>query len=310
MRALSVVKDLPQVADLIETCFSATMDREGRRYVRDMRRAGKDEGFLRWAARMSEGVSLPLSGYVWEEGGKIVGNTSLIPFHTKLGRIYLIANVAVQPEFRRRGIARALTERALSHARQRRAQAIWLNVRADNPAALNLYSDLGFVERARRTSWAVDTGEAVAEPPRGLGVVQRHPRFWAQQRLWLRELYPSELAWHRHWDFSALKPGFWNWLLWLVLDRGVQQWAAVADSGLEGTLAYVPTGHEDVLFPAVGPNTDPGALTALLLHARRCLPPQPPLSLEVPSGGLDSAIRAAGFKEQRTLVWMRLPLAT
>jgi ribosomal protein S18 acetylase RimI-like enzyme len=310
VRALSAVKDLPQVADLIEACFAKTMDSEGRRYVRHMRRAGHDEGFRRWATRLSEGASLPLTGYVWEESGKIVGNASLIPFHTKGGRIYLIANVAVHPDFRRQGIARALTEHSMAHALQRRAQAVWLNVRADNPVALKLYSELGFVERARRTLWGVEATAPEHVPATMPALLRRHPRFWAQQRNWLDRLYPSELAWHRHWDFSAIRPGFWIWLLWLMIDAGVQQWAAVNAGELEAVLAYIPAGHEEVLFAAAGPETDPRALTALLLHARRSLPPQPPLSLELPAGEFDSAIREAGFTEQRTLVWMRAPVAT
>ena len=42
LRPLSILRDLPAVADLIEQCFASTMDNDGRRYVQDMRRAGKD----------------------------------------------------------------------------------------------------------------------------------------------------------------------------------------------------------------------------------------------------------------------------
>ena len=118
LRALNILRDLPAVADLIELCFSNTMDSEGQRYVQDMRRAGRDDSFLRWATKMTETTSLPLTGYIWEENGKIVGNASLVPFRRKNERIYLIANVATHPDFRRRGIARALTERAYAEARK------------------------------------------------------------------------------------------------------------------------------------------------------------------------------------------------
>src|SRR5687768_16478612 len=116
LRPLNMLRDLPAVADLIELCFATTMDSEGQRYVQDMRRAGSDASFMRWATRMAETTSLPLTGYVWEEAGRIVGNSSLVPFRHKQQRMYLIANVGVHPDFRRRGIARALTERALQHA--------------------------------------------------------------------------------------------------------------------------------------------------------------------------------------------------
>jgi ribosomal protein S18 acetylase RimI-like enzyme len=156
LRPLSVLRDLPAVADLIEMCFSSTMDNDGKRYLQDMRRAGSDNSFLKWANRAAESTSLPLTGYIWEENGKIVGNASLVPFRHNSQRIYLIANVAVHPDHRRRGIARALTERALQHAREKKVNNIWLHVRDDNPGAIHLYQKLGFIERARRTSWRAD----------------------------------------------------------------------------------------------------------------------------------------------------------
>src|SRR5215204_3509563 len=117
MRPLNVLRDLSAVADLIELCFSPTMDHDGQRYLSDMRRASRDDSFLNWASRMTETASLPLTGYVWEQEGRIVGNASLIPFRDHGKRIYLIANVATHPDFRRRGIGKALTERVTQHAR-------------------------------------------------------------------------------------------------------------------------------------------------------------------------------------------------
>ena len=89
VRPLSILRDLPAVADLIEMCFSSTMDNDGKRYVQDMRRAGKDNSFLQWANRAAESTSLPLTGYVWEENGRIVGNASLFPFRNNHQRVYL-----------------------------------------------------------------------------------------------------------------------------------------------------------------------------------------------------------------------------
>ncbi len=65
LRPLNVLRDLPSVADLIELCFSSTLDPDGRAYVDQMRRNGHDASFLSWAPRVIETVSLPLSGFVW-----------------------------------------------------------------------------------------------------------------------------------------------------------------------------------------------------------------------------------------------------
>ena len=74
IRPLNVLRDLPAVADLIELCFSSTMDNDGQRYLSDMRRASRDDSFLNWASHMTESATLPLMGFVWEQDGRIVGN--------------------------------------------------------------------------------------------------------------------------------------------------------------------------------------------------------------------------------------------
>jgi len=305
LRPLNVLRDLPNVADLIELCFSNTMDSEGQRYIQDMRRAGDDKSFLNWANRAAESTSLPLTGYVWEENGRIVGNTSLVPFRHNRTRLYLIANVAVHPDYRRRGIARALTQRALIHARIKKIDSIWLHVRDDNSGAIKLYTDVGFVERARRTTWQ-STGDAQAQHllP-AVSISTRHPRWWPVQEKWLARLYPDLLAWHRNWSFTALRPGLWNWLYLLFVDMNIRQWVALKNDQLEATLAWVPSGRAESLYLAAGERSDLDALTALLLHARRVLSHQRYLSLEFPSGEFNSAIEHAGFHPQRTLIWMQ-----
>ena len=311
LRPLSILRDLPAVADLIELCFSSTMDTDGRRYVQDMRRAGKDNSFIKWANRAVETTSLPLTGYIWEENGHIIGNTSLVPFRHNKQRIYLIANVAVHPSHRRKGIARALTERAMQHAREKKVNNIWLHVRDDNPDAINLYTKLGFVERARRTSWQAVTDLNAEELDTDIVITGRHPRYWQTQLNWLSRLYPSALSWHRDWNINSLRPGFLNWLYLLFVDVNIRQWAAVrpsagAGTDLQATLSWIPTGRGESLFAAAGERSDPEALTALLLQARHGLyHSYPHISLEFPAGLFDEAIQAAGFKPQRTLIWMQ-----
>lgn len=306
LRPLSILRDLPPVADLIEFCFSSTMDNDSRRYVQDMRRAGKDNSFLNWANRVADSTSLPLTGYIWEEDNRIVGNVSLVPFRNGKHRLYLIANVAVHPEYRRRGIARALTRRAVEHAREKKINDIWLNVRAENLEAVRLYESLGFVERARRTTWDAPTDSRLEKKDTDIAVTNRHPRFWESQLEWLSRLYPDELAWHGKWNFSPLKPGLFNWLYLFFLDGNVRQWAALKNDSLLATLSWIPTGRGESLFAATGGRSDPEALTVLLQQARRDLHHYySDIALEFPAGLFDDAIHAAGFKPRRTLVWMQ-----
>jgi ribosomal protein S18 acetylase RimI-like enzyme len=309
LRPLNVLRDLSAVADLIETCFSSTMDSEGRQYVQDMRRAGKDNSFVRWANRAIETTSLPLSGYVWEEDGRIVGNASLIPFKHNKQRIYLIANVAVHPDYRRKGIARALTRRSIAHALEKNVTDIWLHVRHDNPGAIDLYTQLGFVERACRTSWQAQTDPHAPTLAADFSITGRNPGDWQTQLDWLSHLYPDSLAWHRNWTFKSLRPGLWNWLYLLFVDMNIHQWTAVRRGNMEAALAWIPYGRGESLFAATGEGSNPEALTALLLQARRELSHSySSIALEFPTGRFDEAIRAAGFKSMRTLIWMQATL--
>lgn len=316
LRALNPLRDMPQVADLIEICFHQNMDREGEEYLREMRRPKAEDPWTRWANNAWEGASMPLNGFVWEENGKIVGNTSLIGFHHQRKKITMIANVAVHPNYRHRGIARATLERAMSHARERGAHELWLNVRDDNPDALDLYSDVGFVERTRRTQWTLSDGFI---PPASdeFQVSARQARHWPAQREWLALCHPDEISWYRSWNFNGLAPGIWNWLYLLFVDVNLKQWIATRDDpstgsgqALHAVLSWTPSGaRHEPLWLALGPESAPEAVTRLLVHARRELGRRK-FVLEHPAGRADESIRAAGFIPQRTLIWMRADGAT
>jgi len=64
-----------------------------------------------------------------------------------------INNFAVRPEFRRHGIGATLLNRVLEEARQRKANAAFLEVRSTNHAAQALYEKCGFRAIARRADY-------------------------------------------------------------------------------------------------------------------------------------------------------------
>ena len=318
VRPLNILRDLSRVADLIELCFASSMDSEGQSYVRQMRRASHDASFMRWASSAIESASMPLSGFVWEQDGRIIGNASLVPFRHKGKRVYLIANVATHPSYRRQGIARALTEHAMRHARQRGASELWLHVRADNPGAIQMYSDLGFAARARRTTWRVrkDVSLTLASGSRsnyapGLSTVtKRYSRFWSQQLTWLNKLHPEELSWYRSMNWSILKPGLWGWLYRTLVDFDLQQWAVQKNERLQGVLTWLPSMRSAPLWLACEPRADSGAIIFLLNKAQRDLGFRQNLTLEHPAGLQEGALQEAGFNVVRTLIWMRAGGAT
>ena len=62
-------------------------------------------------------------------------------------------NVAVHPDFRRKGIAEALVNKLVEHLRERGSHCLTLEVRASNVPAITLYCKLGFSEIGRRKNY-------------------------------------------------------------------------------------------------------------------------------------------------------------
>ena len=306
LRPLNILRDLPGVADLVEKCFADTIDPEGRRYLQQMRNAGQDNAFMRWASNAVESVSMPLSGYVWEENNEIIGNVSLIPYHQKKNKIYLIANVAVRPDQRRRGIGRLLTARAIQHARDRRAAATWLHVRSDNPGAINLYVSLGFQELARRTTWQAKPDRIASDQP-SIMIARRTGKDWPEQKAWLERLYPDLMTWYQPMPWQSLRPGLGPAIYRFMMEYDVRHWAAHTDGVLSAVVSWqAMPDHGDRLWMAVPAEQNEETMTTLLRHARRNLSWRQNLTLDFPAGQYDNAILAAGFHPQRTLLWMKL----
>jgi ribosomal-protein-alanine acetyltransferase len=110
-------------------------------------RSGYAEGLARPSAR----------GLLAREGEEAVG--FLLADRVR-DEIHVLA-VAVVPEQRRRGIARALVLAALARAAGEGATRAHLEVRAGNAAALALYGSLGFAEVGRRPRYYTDGEDAL-----------------------------------------------------------------------------------------------------------------------------------------------------
>lgn len=321
LRPLDPRRDINRVADLIELCFAETLDEEGHGYLRHMRAAAQRGVAFRWSGGLLEGGTMPLNGFVWEEDNRVVGNLTLIPYVNLSRRYYLIANVAVHPAYRRRGIARSLTQAAIDHVRRRGAQTVWLHVRAENEAACNLYHSIGFIRRSSRTTWhnkpetSADllvqlAGSLPAGNNREVQITSRRSVDWPVQQIWLKKLYPAYLTWHLSLRPPALRPGFWGFIYRLFNEMHMRHWSAWREDRLIGTLTWQATfGYHDLLWLAVDPDGDGTAIQPLLAHVRRFSSPRRTLALDYPSGQAVEAIQAAGFGLHQTLVWMSMDLS-
>jgi ribosomal protein S18 acetylase RimI-like enzyme len=208
LRPVNLRIDLVPLADLIEVAFADTMDSSGRAAVREMRtlsRVSPALGLLLGMNDLAQGVGL---GYVWIEDGRLVGNTSVYPANMPTGAAWIIANVAVDPAYRGRGIARQLVQASLEMIRRRsraRPATAVLQVEANNEVARHLYDRLGFLPERTWTQWrrssTVRTPQSFNDP--SIYITRRRANEWRAeyamaQRLraqggmgWLRPLHPS-----------------------------------------------------------------------------------------------------------------------
>jgi ribosomal protein S18 acetylase RimI-like enzyme len=80
-------------------------------------------------------------------GGAVVGMLSLVVFRIPTGVRAFIEDVAVDADFRGRGLGKALTRRAVELALARGARTVELTSRPERVAANRLYRGLGFERR-------------------------------------------------------------------------------------------------------------------------------------------------------------------
>ncbi len=224
LRPVHLRRDLGEIANLIEFCFAPTLDSSGRAAIQEMRLLSRS-GPLLWAlTRVDRAGPSLLKGFVWLEAGRLVGNVSISP--AGYGGGWVIANVAVHPDFRRHGIARHLMRAALEWA-QARGRFATLQVEADNHAARALYDTLGF--RAQRTFTRWHRASFYAQPQPGPIVPLRKlgshdlPALLALARR-ARPNSAGGLGWLRPTRPESLRPSRLGGLSWLLSGKRLTLW--------------------------------------------------------------------------------------
>lgn len=121
-------QDIPAVAELEKLCFSSP-----------------------WSAEsLRNELENPLAVFLAaREGDRLAGYAGL---HHVLDEGF-IANVAVAPDYRRTGVARALVTWLIGFGREIGLRTITLEVRAGNAAARALYGSLGFADVGLRRGY-------------------------------------------------------------------------------------------------------------------------------------------------------------
>jgi ribosomal protein S18 acetylase RimI-like enzyme len=296
LRPVDPRADMMGMAELIEVAFAERLDEGGRRMVRSMRAFGR-WGWLGWALGH---LFLPPAaypeGYVWIEGGRLVGNASLM--RADLGsKRWVLINVAVAPAFRRKGIAGAMVEACLEDTRRHGAGEVLLQVDADNHGAQELYRRLGFRLTAVRGTWSRKRPRPMAShdfPAR-----RRRPGEAGDQLTLAKAVCPEGLLWPRPLDTDVFRRSFaWGTgAHWVWPTEGPMRAFLSAFPGYETTEMH--------LILAVSPTAIGRAEAPLLDLALADIPFRSgEIRLEA-AGEVDEAVlREQGFELGRKLAWM------
>ena len=311
IRPFDVRSDMLAVSDLVEVCFAERLSPDGEALLKKMRSSARSKRFQRWAYTVAGRVSMPFTGFVWIENQRIVGNLSLIPYHLARKDYYMIANIAVHPEYQRQGIGRALVRRALDFLSEKNLDGIWLQVEEENQGAVDLYLQEGFQERSRRTTWILnpENQEGLSRPGGDLelGLVPRRGAHWPQQRSWLKASYPPEVRWHLPLKLRYLRGGFWGAVLNLFLSvPALQHWAVAEGDRLRGVFTWQKSkSYADWLWIAAPPESEDDLLKVFLPRWRSYSTASRPLRINYPRGRASLSLLRHGFSPTRTLIWMQ-----
>jgi ribosomal-protein-alanine N-acetyltransferase len=311
IRTLKYQTDLDRVADLIERSFPIHQDPDGQTYVQEMRKTAQEMRLLGWMSQwaLSDFNVRKTAGFVWEEHGEIIGNLSLIPFKEGGQNVYLIANVAVDPHHRRKGIARALTQRALGYLRRQNEPHVWLQVKDDNHAAIQLYRSLGFEDRDIRTTWRIRPKDRIKtglKPSQGIKISRLKKNCCEDRQDWLMDAYPKQIRWNLSVDFSKFEPGILNCLVnWLDGVR-LKHWAIMSEEQCQGVITWQKTtSFANNLWLAFPQDREEESLPQALQFVLKGCAPNHSLSIDYPAGRLADQFEILGFIKFRTLIWMK-----
>jgi ribosomal protein S18 acetylase RimI-like enzyme len=232
IRPFDIGRDLRAVAELISISFAAELDDRGAAALREMHTMSHFGGLLGLLNRSTGEFGDLLNGFVWVEQGHVVGNIT-VQRADKYATRWQIANVAVSPSFRGRGISRHLMEAAIDHAT--RAGGLWavLQVYAANEVARHLYASLGFSTISATTDMRAPRAPVVRQQPVHPLMAHFSTADWQA----LYELVNHQLGAQAQWwrairraDFqSTIEERIVEWF-WRILGRGDVHRRAIRNS--------------------------------------------------------------------------------
>lgn len=224
-RPINLRRDVRQVLELLDLAFGPILDANGRRILDSRANLQYQMPYLMRLNLTNKGLS---PGFVWEEDGRIIGNVSLIQSDVP-GRC-LVANVAVHPSYRRRGVARMLMQESIDHIRTHFGKEVMLQVETNNQAAIQLYRNLGFLNIGSIRRWET-TSVRLRNLPLTDNSYEVRPlgsHDWAAAYHLDRTCLNPNLNWPAPKARDHFKTGFWRWLSNFLNGRKIETWIIAA----------------------------------------------------------------------------------
>lgn len=316
LQPVDLSRHLGGIADLIELCFGAELDASGRGLIREMQFLSRTGPAIRVLQTVLLGQQPWNMGFVWVEAGRVVGSVSTQPASSRSSS-WLVANVAVHPDFRRHGIALALMRATLDLIRSQAGREAILQVDDDNLAAVSLYRHLGFARVTTRTTW-MRAGHLTPPPFQAspFDLRLRAPGEWADQMALAALVRPEGLEWTHPLQESDFRPGLRKTVEQFFSGRTDEHWVVTdpqAPAGgslsLAGTMLVSGGAAEgDHLTVLVHPRYHGQLERPLLVRGLRRLGQRPwPVRVEYEADDevAASILSDLSFQTRRVLRWMR-----
>jgi ribosomal protein S18 acetylase RimI-like enzyme len=216
VRPFDIRRDLRPVADLIAESFAGELDERGAAALREMRAMSHFGGLLSLVNRTTGDFKDVLSGFVWVEDGRVVGNIT-VQRASQRGDRWQIANVAVAPAYRRRGIANRLMDVALEHVQNAGGRWAVLQVYARNDKARRIYENRDFEYLSGMANLETPAGAnaGVALPPH----ISNFHTFSASQWPELYDLASRQLNENAQWWRSVRRSEFQ-----ITMEQQIGEW--------------------------------------------------------------------------------------
>lgn len=313
LRPINLNTDIPGILRLLEKVFGASLRAEGRPMITSNDLAAQSPAIL-W--RLSPAAAKLSLGFVWVADGRIVGNVTVLT--TEQPGRYLVVNVAVHPDHRRKGIARLMMKQVETLVQQRGGNHILLQVVKQNEAAINLYKTLNYTTIGSMTQWSTSVSRLrrlelnleQAGPP--IREIRRQE--WREAYALDRQTLHNDLHWPEQLKPDAYKTGFLISVGNFLNGRQSEIWViGNAQNKLVG-LARIKSewGRSHELTLRVHPSWQSRLERPLLAKLIRRLQSMSRRSVQIEHPDDDELVNAllqeSNFQPRRTLTHMRLNL--